>query len=57
MEISKLFVFASFGKVLFSKFRNFSEITGFFTHAKILRKKFGKKFGMQGLNCKVHMGR
>jgi len=42
MEISKLFVFVSFGKVRFSKFGNFSEITGFLELTKILQKKFGK---------------
>jgi len=41
----ELFVFASFGKVHFSKFRNFLEITSFFELAKILQKKFRKKFG------------
>jgi len=37
MEISELFVFASFGNVRFSKFGNFLEISGFFE----LAKKFG----------------
>ncbi len=43
-EISKLFVFASFQKVCFLKFGNFSEITSFFKLAKILRKKFRNNF-------------
>jgi len=32
-------------KFVFSKFRNFLEITVFFELAKILQKKFGKKYG------------
>jgi len=45
MEISELFVFASFGNVRFSKFGNFSVITGISEVRKLPRKKFGKKFG------------
>jgi len=37
-EFSELFVFASFGIVRFSKFGNFSEISGLFKLSKILRK-------------------
>jgi len=37
-EFSELFVFAIFGIVWLSKFRNFSEISVFFELAKILRK-------------------
>jgi len=38
MEFSELFVFASFGIVRLPKFGNFSEISGLFELAKILRK-------------------
>jgi len=44
MEISELFIFASFRKVRFLKFGNFLEITGFFELAKILQKKFRNNF-------------
>jgi len=44
-EFSKLFVFASFGIVRFSKFGNFLEISCLFELAKM----FSLKFGMQGL--------
>ena len=45
MEISELFIFASFGIVGFSKFGNFLEISRFFKLAKILRRHFGNNFG------------
>jgi len=37
-EFSELFVFASFGIVQFSKFGNFSKISGLFELEKILQK-------------------
>ncbi len=37
-EFSELFIFISFGIVRLPKFRNFSEISGLFELAKILRK-------------------
>jgi len=52
MEFSKLFVFASFGKVLFSKFGNFSEITGIFELTKFLQKSL-EKFGNLSSTKKV----
>ncbi len=41
-EISELFVFTSFGKVCFSKFGNFSEITGFSNLQKFHEKSLKK---------------
>ncbi len=48
-EISKLLVFGSFGKVRFSKFEIFLEITVFFQTRKNFAKMFGKKFGINFL--------
>jgi len=45
MGFSELFVFASFGNLRFTKFGNFTKIPEISELAKILRKKFGKKFG------------
>jgi len=45
MEISELFVFLSFGKVLFFEVRKFFGIKDFFSNLwKLCTKKFGKKF-------------
>ncbi len=54
MEFSKLFVFANFGKVRFSKFRNFSEITGIFELTKFSRKSL-EKFGNLSSTKKVRI--
>jgi len=48
MEFSELFVFASFGIVRFSKFRNFPEISSLFELAKILQKYLGNNFQFLG---------
>ncbi len=45
MEISELFVFVSFGKVWFSKFKFFFGNNQNFWPCEIFAKKFGKKFG------------
>jgi len=42
MGFSELFVFASFGKVWLSKFRNFLEKTGIFELAKFSQKSLEK---------------
>jgi len=48
-EFSKFFIFASFRIVPFSKFRNFSEKSGFSELAKILEINLGQKQGFPNI--------